>query len=147
LSSALLWFVSSGMAEFKVQRGVDATWFDLELAPRDSVGRTVLGFLQLRRHWVPGLFAWLATCAVLLAVRVRARTWPMTRGFAVVFGVVVSSVAGYVGALIPLDPHVRIFRTIGDRHVVGEPFVNLFAHFGRTQENVRLGMKGLIERA
>lgn len=71
----------------------------------------------------------------------------MSRLVPVLVGFGATTVLGFGCALVPLDPHMRVFRTISDRHIVGEPFVNLFAGFGRSQENVRLGMKGLIERA
>lgn len=144
----LVWFTSAAAAEFKIQRGVDATWFDVELASRSSqVMWGSLGFLFLRRHWLPAALAFTAACALLFHVRKRARRWAMSQRVLVLVGFGATTAASFGVALVPLDPHVRIFRTITDRHIVGEPFVNLFAHLGRSQQNVQLGMKGLITQA
>jgi hypothetical protein len=148
LVSVLLWFTSAAAAEFKLQRGVDATLFDLQLASRDSSPvRTFITFLFLRRHLVPGSLALAASVVLLLRSLARSRKWTMAGRVPVFVGFTATTLAGFGLALVPLDPHVRCFRTIADRHVVGEPFPNLFATLGRSQENVRLGMKGLIERA
>jgi Sulfatase len=143
-----VWLSSSAAAEFKIQRGVDATWFDVEIGSRSpSMGRTFLGFLFLRRHWIPAV--WVASAAALFVAFVRRRStaWTLGRPLPVLLGFGAMTLFGFGAALVPLDPHVRVFRTIGDRHIVGEPYVNLFSSLGRSQENVRLGMKGLIERA
>jgi hypothetical protein len=144
----LVWFTSAAAAEFKIQRGVDATWFDVELASKSSqVMWSSLGFIFMRRHWLPAVVAFGAGCILLFHVRKRSRGWAMSQRALVLVGFVVTTAASFGLALVPLDPHVRIFRTIADRHIVGEPFVNLFAHLGRSQENVQLGMKGLITQA
>jgi hypothetical protein len=143
----VLWFTSSSAAEFKLQRGVDATWFDVEIASRaTNQGNTILGFLGCRRHFIPGILAFLAASGLLFAVRKRARGWEMNSRAAVLGGFVGMTILGSGLVLIPLDPHVRLFAI--DRHIVGEPFVDLFGSgFDRSQENVRLGMRALIETA
>jgi hypothetical protein len=56
IAAVLIWFTSAAAAEFKVQRGVDATWFDVEIATRASTpGGTFIGFLKCRRHYVPAI--------------------------------------------------------------------------------------------
>jgi hypothetical protein len=147
-TGTVVYFISASTAEFKIERGVDATWFDVELAkdwgkPLD----TLVGFLVMRRHVLPGSIALLFTGAVLLVLHRRGREWQLARRLFVLVGFALTSAIGFGLALLPLDPHVRLFRTIDDRHVVGEPFLNLFRTFGRSQENVRVGMKALIERA
>jgi hypothetical protein len=148
LVGVLLWFASAAAAEFKIQRGVDATWFDMEIASRwdNSVG-TFIGFVLLRRHFVPGALALSAACAVLALAWRRSRALAIRRRAGAVIAFAVVTVAGWGLALLPLDPHVHVFRTIADRNVVGEPFPNLFASFGRSHGNVRLGMRGLITHA
>ncbi|MCW5809383.1 MAG: sulfatase-like hydrolase/transferase [Labilithrix sp.] len=144
--AVLVWFTSAAAAEFKVQRGVDATWFDVQIATHASTpGGTFIGFLKCRRHYVPALLISSAVAALVLVARRRARSWPMENQLAVLGGFAGATTLGWLLALAPLDPHVRVFRTVSDRHIVGEPFVNLFSSFGRSQENVRLGMRGLIE--
>jgi hypothetical protein len=149
VTSVLVYFISSMAAEFKIDRGVDATLFDLYAGKGwSNPFATIVAFMMLRRHLLPGIFALAAACAVFVLFYrrvMKAAPIPKRAPMLVSFGVV--SVLGYLLALIPLDPHVRVFRTITDRHVVGEPFMNLFATFGESQENVHLGMKGLIERA
>jgi hypothetical protein len=149
LLSVLVYFISSMAAEFKIDRGVDATLFDLYTAKGwGNPLETILAFMMMRRHLVPGAFSFALACALVVAFYRRSvRTSPIPQRLPALFGFAVVSVLGYVIALVPLDPHVRVFRTITDRHVVGEPFMNLFATFGESQENVHLGMKGLIERA
>ncbi len=148
VTSVIVYFISSIAAEFKIERGVDATWFDLQLTknwgnPLD----TIMGFMFLRRHFLPGIVAVTVAAALLFSFYRRAKTWPMQKRLPALLSFGATSVLGYALALVPLDPHVRVFRTITDRHVVGEPFLNLFAGFGHSQENVHLGMKVLIERA
>ncbi|MDF2698245.1 MAG: hypothetical protein K0S65_6628, partial [Labilithrix sp.] len=148
LIGVLVWLSSSAAAEFKIQRGVDATWFDIEIGSRSpSMGRTFVGFLFLRRHWAPALGSLVVAAVLAFALRRRSGRWTMARPLPVLLGFGAVTLLGYGLALVPLDPHVRLFRTIGDRHIVGEPYVNLFSSLGRSQENVRLGMKGLIEHA
>jgi hypothetical protein len=144
----LVWLLSSAAAEFKIQRGVDATRFDIELAARSpSLGQTFITFLFLRRHWVPAVCVLGAAAAMAFVARRRALRLPVSRPLLVLVGFGAVTLLGWGASLVPLDPHVRVFQTLSDRHVVGEPFVNLFASLGRSQENVRLGMKGLIEQA
>ncbi len=77
----------------------------------------------------------------------RGREWELPQRVPALVGFALTTAIGFGLALIPLDPHVRVFHTIVDRHVVGEPFLNLFRSFGQSQENVQVGMKALIERA
>jgi hypothetical protein len=143
-----LWVTSSTAAEFKVQRGVDPTWFDVQIATQATTpGDTALGFVTSRRHYLPGIFGIVAMTAFLVWVKRRVPKWETKHRPAVVGGFVAATLAGWGIALVPLDPNVRVFATITDRHIVGEPFVNLFGGFGRSQENVRLGMRTLIETA
>lgn len=144
----VLWVTSATAAEFKVQRGVDPTWFDVQIATQATTpGDTALGFATSRRHLVPGLIG-IATMALLLTwVKRRVPKWDVSHRGAVAGGFAAATLLGWGLALVPLDPNVRVFRTIGDRHIVGEPFVNLFGGLGRSQENVRLGMRSLIETA
>jgi hypothetical protein len=148
VTGTVVYFVSAITAEFKLERGVDATWFDFQLTkgwgnPLD----TFLGFMFLRRHLLPGSLALLVTCAVLYTLVRRGRDWELRQSLQVLVGFALTSAIGFGLALLPLDPHVRVFQTIDDRHVVGEPFLNLFRTLGQTQENVYVGMKALIERA
>ena len=148
VTSTVVYFISASTAEFKIERGVDATWFDVELTkdwgkPLD----TLVGFLCLRRHLVPGSIALVVTAAILCTLYRKGREWQLPRRLPVLVGFALTSAIGFGLALLPLDPHVRVFQTIDDRHVVGEPFLNLFRTFGKSQENVRVGMKALIERA
>jgi hypothetical protein len=145
----LLWFTSATAAEFKVQRGVDPTWFDVQIATQATTpGDTLLGFIACRRHYIPGVLGILAMTALLRFVKRRLPRWNLRHRGAVVGGFAAATLLGWGLALLPLDPHVRVFATVGDRHIVGEPFVNLFGGgFGRSQENVRLGMRTLIETA
>lgn len=142
----ILWFTSSATAEFKVQRGVDATWLDVQIASH-ATGRssTIAGFLGCRRHWLPGLISLGALAPLVVFLRRRARQWELGNRFAVLGGFAGVTLLSSLLALAPLDPHLWMFSTIADRHAVGEPFVNILAGFGRSQENVRLGMRGLIE--
>ncbi len=148
VTGTVVYFISASTAEFKIERGVDATWFDIELTKGWSkpLG-TVIGFMSLRRHLLPGSIALLVTGVVLHALHRRGREWELPRRLPALVGFALTSAIGFGLALLPLDPHVRLFHTIDDRHVVGEPFLNLFRPFGRSQENVRVGMKALIERA
>lgn len=147
-----LWVTSATAAEFKVQRGVDPTWFDVQIATQATTpGDTAVGFVTSRRHYIPGLIGIALMAAFLTWVSRRAPGWlrperARHRGV-VIGGFVAATLAGWGLALVPLDPNVRVFATISDRHIVGEPFVNLFGGFGRSQENVRLGMRTLIETA
>jgi hypothetical protein len=144
----LLWLTSSTAAEFKIQRGVDVTLFDVENA-KNSTGALgqFIGFLLLRRHWVATI-TMLGNVALVLAILYRrSQRWSVTERAAVVIAFVATTAAGYGAALVPLDPNVRVFRTIADRNVVGAPFVTLFGSFDRSKKNVRLGMKVLLEDA
>jgi hypothetical protein len=145
----VVWLASSSAAEFKIQRGVDATRFDIEMGARNTTlsVRNILAFILLRRHWVPLVAVLVVTVALAIWVRRRYPTWSFERAPAMGAGFVLATVAGWALALVPLDPHVRVFRTLSDRHIVGEPFVNLVAGLGRSQENVRLGLRGMIEHA
>ncbi len=150
LFGAVLWFASTFAAEYKIQRGVDATRFDLAVGVRSvAIGLdTVFNFLLLRRHWVPAVIVSAVACAFAAFVLRRARRWPAERGLPLVVGFCAATVFGWGAALVPLDPHVRVFRTLSDRHVVGEPFVNLAGTLGgRSKGNVRFGMKSMIEQA
>ena len=149
LVGLLLWLTSSATAEFKLQRGVDATRFDIEMGASNSTiaVSNALGFLRLDRHWVP------ACCVGVIAAVLgsffwrRALSWSTSRPVYVLVGFVCATLLGWGLCLLPLDPNVHVFRTLSDRHVVGEPFVNLFTGLGRSQENVRLGMRGMVAHA
>lgn len=146
----VLWITSSTAAEFKVQRGVDPTWFDVQIATQASTpGDTALGFVTSRRHFVPGLIGIAVMTAMLVWVKRRVPRWlgDVENRAVVLGGFIGATLVGWGLALVPLDPNVRVFTTISDRHIVGEPFVNLFGGFGRSQQNVRLGMRTLIETA
>ena len=148
----VLWITSATAAEFKVQRGVDPTWFDVQIATGATTpGETLIGFVTSRRHYLPAIFGVVAMTALLAWVKRRVPAWLSAENAgnrpALLGGFVAATLAGWGLALVPLDPNVRVFSTIGDRHIVGEPFVNLFGGFGRSQENVRLGMRTLIETA
>ena len=148
VTGTLVYFISAITAEFKIERGVDATWFDFELTKSWSRPIDMLvGFMFLRRHLLPGMVALLGAGVVLHVLHRRGREWALPRRVPALFGFITTSLIGFVLALLPLDPHVRVFHTIVDRHVVGEPFLNLFRTFGHSQENVQVGMKALIERA
>lgn len=146
---AVVWLTSSSAAEFKIQRGVDATRFDVEMGARNAtIGvENIVRFLMMRRHWVPAFGVSAVAGALAAFVRPRAVSWTTRRPLAVLAGYAAVTAAGWVLALVPLDPNVRVFSTLSDRHIVGEPFVNLVRNFGYSQENVRLGLKGMIEHA
>ena len=146
VAAVVIWFVSAGAAEFKLQRGVDATWFDFQLgAKSSSVLWESLGFLTFHRHSIPAALA--LALALVLRHGLCSHPWVLEKRVLVVAGYALATILGFAMALVPLDPHVRLFRTITDRKVVGEPFVSLFSNLGRSRANVRLGMRGLIERA
>ena len=85
--------------------------------------------MSMRRHLLPGSIALVVTGILLHAL---SSTWARLASFRdaclVLVGFALTSAIGFGLALLPLDPHVRVFRTIDDRHVVGEPFLNLFRH-------------------
>jgi hypothetical protein len=145
----VLWLISAAAAEFKIQRGVDATWFDVEIALRaTNPGNTLVGFLRYRRHMVPGLLVHPMLLVLLVQSWRRAASLRVENRAFALGGFLVATVLGWLIALVPLDPNVRVFHEIGDRHIVGEPFVNLFGPtFRDSQENVLMGMRPLIETA
>ena len=142
-----LWLTSATVAEFKIQRGVDPTWFDVEIGSRATTpGDTLLGFVTSQRHYIPALLGIAAMVGLFVVAKRRLPKWDRSNRAAVLGAFAATTGAGVGLALVPLDPHVHVFTS--DRHIVGEPFVNLFgSSFGHSQENVRLGMRTLIETA
>lgn len=142
-----LWLTSATIAEFKIQRGVDPTWFDVEIGSRATTpGDTLLGFVTSQRHYIPALFGIAVMTGLFVWAKRRLPKWDRSNRAAVLGAFAATTGAGVGLALVPLDPHVHVFTS--DRHIVGEPFPNLFgSSFGHSQENVRLGMRTLIETA
>lgn len=144
----LLWLVSESAEEFRIQRGIDPTWFDFRLAWGDpAFVSSSLHIFLYRRHAVPSAVALGLLALAWLGFRVLSRHFgAASPGFTLVgFALTVAISDGL--SLLPIDPRARLFHTLTDRSVVGQPFTTLFEPFGARPANVQLGLSSVIGHA
>lgn len=132
--------------EFKVERGLYPTVFDLKVGLADSgYVRSALGtFLLARFVW--GTLAALAGFIGLGYWFVRAADRSSTRPLRAQAGSLLLPLAACAGmgfGLHRASPH--LFSSIANWRVVESPFPSFFASLGSSHENIRFGYIALIE--
>jgi hypothetical protein len=144
----LLWLVSESAEEFRIQRGIDPTWFDFRLAWGDPafISSSLHVFLY-RRHAVPSVIALVLLALAWTGLRSLSRGLRATNPRFTLLGFAIAVAVSDGLALVPIDPHARLFQTLTDRSVVGQPFTTLFEPFGARPANVQLGLSSVIGHA
>jgi hypothetical protein len=146
--AAPLWLFAGGAAEFRIQRGLDPSWFDFQLAIGDfDFVRSSLQVAFYRRHWIPSSLCLAGLIALLVVARRfwRAPAEPADARFAA--GFASATCGAYALAALALHPGARLFRSLPDVSVVGASFTTFFAPLSSRPGNAMLGVATLIERA
>jgi hypothetical protein len=147
-AALLLWFSSTGAAEFRIQRGLFPTWFDFQQAFHDSgFISSSLEVLLYSRHLVPTLAAFALLGGLLAGWLLWWRKDRRAAPLPVLAGFVASVGFASVAALVPLDRHVHLFRTVADGEVVDQPISRFLRPLGVDGSNIQLGALTLIKRA
>lgn len=142
----VLWGCISA-TEFKVERGLYPTSFDLSVALADfGYVRSALGTFFLARFfwgWLIAVLGFVGLSVWFLKATASIGNLRMLRELGTT-AVVLGAMAAAGFGLHRASPH--LFRSIANWRVVESPFPTFFASLGSSNENIRFGFMALIEQ-